>query len=305
MKTKALFFFLGWLLNIVLLVLWIGIYLSPPKKINEGAVQQWMQSLEGKVAIVTGTSSGIGQAIAKRLGEQKVQLVLVDKDPEGSTALQKELQSKGVKSIFIKADLIEEAQRGAIVPKTLETFGKIDFLINNAGYGYTAHPDSIDLPQAKKQFEVNFWAAIDLAKQVIPVMRKQGGGMIVNVGSIAGVNTDAFPLKSSVYVASKHALVGWSKKAAKDLEGENILVKVMNPGGVKTKFYENLQGPHADYLANYVKPYYMGFDSPEKIADELVLAMPQPEVVSYLGQGKVMRLSSNLTCLLLNRDCRD
>lgn len=126
----------------------------------------------------------------------------------------------------------------------MERFGAIDYLFNNAGYSYLARLDQMDLDMAHHLFEVNYWAYVDLADRVVPIMKEQGGGTIFNTASILGVRPG--PPGLGHYAATKHALVGMFRVAAKELEPHGIRVFVGAPAGLRSNISVNSTGPLAD-----------------------------------------------------------
>ena len=156
-----------------------------------------------QVAIVTGSSHGLGHELATLGAEKGMKLVLVDMRPEASEELAAQIREDGGQAIVVEADLANPAQRADVIEAAMDEFGRIDFLFNNAGYSYLAKLEQMDLEQAHRLFEVNYWAYADLAQRVIPIMREQDGGTIVNVSSILGMR--AAPAGLGHYAASKHA----------------------------------------------------------------------------------------------------
>lgn len=198
----------------------------------------------GKVAIITGSSSGLGYELALIAAEKDMKLVLVDIDPEPSRALAALVLAEGGEAITVEVDLADPNQRPLAVEAALETFGSIDILFNNAGYLYSATLEQMDLEAARHQFEVNYWAYVDLAQRVLPTMKAAGGGTIVNVAS-AIIHRPA-SAGFDHYAATKQAIRGSFEAAADELAPYGIDVFIASPGGLATNILRHSVGPLAE-----------------------------------------------------------
>ncbi len=188
--------------------------------------------LSGKVAIVTGASSGIGRATARLLAEKGVRVALVSRSKEKLEKLSGELNG----SRAIPADMTKIPQVRRMVKKTQEHFGRIDILVNNAGQGYDAPVEMIDIGTFRYIYNLNIIGPVAAMQQVIPVMKKQGGGTIVNISS--GTALMHLP-GMSPYASSKRALAGISLAARQELEKDHIVVSVVYPYITLTEFERN------------------------------------------------------------------
>ncbi len=154
--------------------------------------------------------------------------------------------------------------------------GLVYYLFNNAGYSYLATLEQMDLDQAHRLFEVNYWAYVDLAQQVIPIMKEQGSGHILNVASILGHVPGSPGLGH--YAATKHALVGMFQVAARELEPYGIQVQIASPGGMRTNIARNSVGPLADQsrdrAADWEDPAIPARDIFEKMRTDEVVFHP-------------------------------
>ena len=236
--------------------------------------------LAGKTAIVTGASSGIGRELAREASRRGMKLALVDIRPEGSRALAKEL---GGETIVIEADLAKPEDRERVVAETQARFKTIDALFNNAGYGYMATVEEFELDAAKRQFEVNFWAYVDLARRVYPEMAKRKSGTIVSVASLMGL-IDGFE-RTAMYSASKHALVGWGRTVAPEFRRAGINFKVVCPTGVKTQFFEHLEGKGAKSVRDRIGDASEDFDDPARIAGDVFSSLDADGVFVFPGSA--------------------
>ncbi len=201
---------------------------------------QWF----GKVAVITGSSSGLGAELAQLAADKDMRLVLADIRPEPSREFASQVLAEGGEAIVVEVDLADPDQRGNVIEAALEAYGTVDYLFNNAGYSYLATLEQMDQDMARHLFEVNYWAYVDLAQRVIPVMKEQGSGTILNVVSILA-HVDS-PAGTGHYAASKAALLGIFQAAAAELEPYGIRVFLASPGGMRTNIARDSVGPLAD-----------------------------------------------------------
>ncbi len=192
-----------------------------------------MGKLDGQVVIVTGASAGIGEAAARMLAGEGANVVLVARRRERLDQLKKEIDQAGTHALAIEADITSPEDRGRIVKETISRFGRIDALVNNAGYGQRGPVEMVPIEAIRHNFETNLFSLIALTQLVIPIMRKQAGGRIVNISSVAG--RVARPL-SSVYDATKHALEAISDGLRGELAPFGIKVIIVEPGFINTEF---------------------------------------------------------------------
>jgi short-subunit dehydrogenase len=155
-----------------------------------------MSKLDGQVVIVTGASSGIGEATVRMLAAAGANVVLVARRRDRLDQLKKEIEQSGARALAIAGDITSPEDRERIVQTTMSEFGQIDVLVNNAGYGQRGPIEMVSVEAIRQNFETNLFSLIGLTQLVIPIMRNQGSGRIVNVSSVAG--RIARPL-SSVY----------------------------------------------------------------------------------------------------------
>ena len=191
-----------------------------------------MGRLDGQVIIVTGASAGIGEATVRMLASRGANVVLVARRKERLDQLMKEIEREG-RALAIAADITSAEDRHRIVRETMSAFGRIDALVNNAGYGQRGPIELVPVEAIRQNFETNLFSLIALTQLVIPIMREQGSGRIVNISSVAG--RVARPL-SSVYDATKHALEAISDGLRGELAPFGIKVVVIEPGFIITEF---------------------------------------------------------------------
>ena len=186
----------------------------------------------GKVALITGGSSGIGRATAIALAQAGASVVVADIDDEGGRETVRLIEEGGGRAAFVHADVTRGEDLEGMVAYAEETFGGLDILHNNAGIatGRPRFPDASPV-RWEQTFAVNLWAVIAGTQVAVPAMRRRGGGVIVNTASIAGLTTY---LPDPVYAASKHGVVGLTRALAFLRDEANIRVNCLCPGVVDT-----------------------------------------------------------------------
>lgn len=180
-----------------------------------------------KVAVVTGASSGIGAATAKRLARSGFTVYGAARRVDRLA----ELERDGVRPLPL--DLTDDAAMQAAVQRVLDEQGRIDVLVNNAGYGSYGAVEDVPLSEARRQFEVNVFALARLAQLVMPSMRQQRSGRIINVTSMGGKFATAF---GGWYHATKFAVEGLSDSMRQELAPFGVDVVIIEPGGIKTEW---------------------------------------------------------------------
>lgn len=183
-----------------------------------------------KVVLITGCSSGIGRATAEFFADEGWNVVATMRHPE-----QRDIDLKEHENVDrVHLDVLDPGSIREAVRHTVEKYGHIDALVNNAGYAVEGVFESSTPEQARKQFDTNVLGLMDVIREVLPVMRKQKGGVIVNVTSIGG--RMAFPMYT-LYNSSKFAVEGFSEGLQYELRPHNIKVAVVEPGVIRTDFY--------------------------------------------------------------------
>ena len=188
-----------------------------------------------RVALVTGGTRGIGFAVARRLAHDGLAVGISGRSPEsvgeGLERLRKEVPSG--RFAGHPADARREHDQRALIAWTEETFGRLDVLVNNAGIGEFASVEELDPERFRAVVETNLFGPFYATRFAAPLMKKSGGGFIVNIGSLAGVNAFA---GGSAYNASKFGLLGFSESSMLDLRPQGIRVAAVLPGSVATEF---------------------------------------------------------------------
>lgn len=194
-------------------------------------------TLDGKVVIVTGSSKGIGLAMATAMAEAGAKLVVSSRKQDAVDAAAKGICDAGGEAIGIACHVGKADQREALIAKTVEHFGGIDVLVNNAAINPAFGPLlSIEEAAFDKIYEVNLKAPLELSKLAHPHLEKSGKGAVINIASIGGVTPEPF---LGVYSTSKAALISLTKVMAREW-GPDIRANVICPGLVRTKFAEML-----------------------------------------------------------------
>ncbi|WP_323784253.1 SDR family oxidoreductase [Thalassovita sp.] len=219
---------------------------------------------EGKTAIVTGASSGIGKATAQRLAAEGASVVLVDINGE---ALQQALPDTGGPHMTVVCDVADEQAVEACVKAVLDRYGRIDVICNNAGMVCTHHPiTELDSDKLQRVFQVNLFGMMYFIKYGARAMIEQGGGAIVNTASVAGIRSGA---GGNAYSASKAGVINLTQTTACDLGQYNIRVNAVCPGLIET----GMTKPVFDYARDKGKEDKLGsraelrrFGKPQEIA---------------------------------------
>ncbi|MFW6358248.1 MAG: SDR family oxidoreductase [Chroococcales cyanobacterium] len=190
-----------------------------------------------QVILITGASSGIGAALAELLAAQymSIRLVIAARSSDKLEQVATQCRKAGAEVLVVPMDMADTEEVKALAQQALDTFGRVDVLVNNAGYGQMGPIELVTPEEAKRQFAVNYHGALTLIQSLIPGMREQGGGRIVNVSSLGG--RMAFPV-GGLYSSSKFALEALSDVLRMELGAFNIKVIVIEPGPVKTGFFE-------------------------------------------------------------------
>jgi short-subunit dehydrogenase len=191
--------------------------------------------LVGKVVVVTGASMGIGEAIAKLFAEEGANVVLLSRDAARAETARTRIGCLD-RTAALSCDVRNSEEIDRVLALTLHHFKRIDVWINNAGHGLLDSVAQADIQACHEMFETNFFGAMSAMQAVIPVMRQQGGGSIINISSVAG--HIPVPFHAS-YSATKFALNAIGKAAGVELKKDAIHVLTVCPGYVRTAFSEN------------------------------------------------------------------
>lgn len=212
-----------------------------------------------QVAIVTGASSGIGQATAQTLAEDGVSVVLAARRVDELEALADRIESTGGTALVAPTDITDEDDLDTLVETVTDSFGRVDVLVNGAGFGLYGSVEETSIEDARYQFEVNLFGLAGLTQRVIPMMREQGHGTIINISSMGG---KIWTPLGAWYHASKHGLEGWSDCLRYELAPFGIDVVVIEPGSIDTDWHDIMEeglversgdGPYAELVDDFVE----------------------------------------------------
>jgi len=191
--------------------------------------------IEGKVVVVTGASMGIGEAIAKAFVDRGAKVVLLSREAERAEAARSRIGNSD-KTLALACDVRQHGEIDRVVTSTIQHFGRIDVWVNNAGHGLIDSVAKMDLSACRDLFETNLFGTLAGMQAVIPTMKQQGSGTIINISSVAGHVPLAY---SGAYSGSKFAMNAMGKAARIELRKRNINVLTVCPGYVQTNFSVN------------------------------------------------------------------
>ncbi|CAM3857581.1 SDR family NAD(P)-dependent oxidoreductase [Cohnella lubricantis] len=256
-------------------------------------------SLEGRVVLVTGASSGVGAETAKLLSARGAIPILAARSEDKLRTVSKTIRGEHEAIVM---DVTDEASVRSAFRSAIDKYGRIDVLVNNAGFGeFVAFPDA-SLSHFQEMIDVNYLGAVRCVQEAYPLMRAAGSGHIVNVVSIAGKLATA---KATAYAASKHALLGFTNALRQDCKGTGIRVSAVNPGPIDTPFFDR-----ADPSGTYTRNLGSFMLRPEQVAREIVRTIetgrPEKDMPFISGAGAKLfqlfpRMADRLLSGLLNK----
>ena len=191
---------------------------------------------KNKIVVITGASSGIGEAAAIQFAKNGANIVLVGRRKEKLTEVEKKLSKYNIQTLVCSCDVSNKSQVKEMSKTILEKFGRIDILVNNAGFAIYGKVSDLAIEQIENQMGTNYFGMIYCIKNFLPTMLEQKSGHIVNVASVAG----SFGLPGiASYCATKFAMLGFSEGLKHELKGTGIGVTVVSPIMVRTNFFDN------------------------------------------------------------------
>jgi NAD(P)-dependent dehydrogenase (short-subunit alcohol dehydrogenase family) len=270
---------------------------------------QTSSDYNNSVAVVTGSSSGIGLETAILLSKSGFHTYASMRNLEKSKNIITEIANteKNLPLTVVQLDVNDDKSVKDAISQIVSEKGRIDVLVNNAGYGLFSPIEDVTLGQVKEQFETNFFGAIRVMHAVMPIMRRQRSGTIVNISSLAGrVGIPVF----SAYAATKFALEGLSESIRYELKEWGINIVIIEPGVIKTNAFENLktadtrsrsESPYADLIERVSKGFEEMIDnssSPPKLVAEAILnaiTSKDPEIRYVVGEDakSIMEVRKN------------
>jgi 3-oxoacyl-[acyl-carrier protein] reductase len=224
-----------------------------------------------EISIVTGGNRGIGKSIALRLAKENHDVIVFGRDEESLKKTSNEIKDIGVKCEYYIGDVADEVFVNNSMKKIIEKYGKIDNLINNAGTSVFKKVVDASLDEFKKQVNANLYGIFNFSKAVLPKMIERKSGAIINIVSLAGKNSF---VGGTMYSASKHAALGFTKSLMLEVREYNIRVAAICPGSVDTEFFNgSSMNPNRDKILK-----------PEDIAETVIsiLKLPARALISEI-----------------------
>jgi NADP-dependent 3-hydroxy acid dehydrogenase YdfG len=235
-----------------------------------------MTRLDGKVAVVTGASSGIGEATAEALAAEGAAVVVAARREDRLADLVERIRGNGGRVLAAVCDVSDESQAHGLVQKAVEEFGTVDILVNNAGVMLLSSVGKGLSEEWRRMFDVNVMGLLYATDAAIEAMRRQGGGHLVNISSLAGRKVTRE--SSGVYAGSKFAVGAISEGLRQELLQDNIRVTIVEPGAVETELPNHITDEDArESLGGLV---HLEKLQAEDIANAIVYAVTQPGRVS-------------------------
>lgn len=225
--------------------------------------------MKKKTVWITGASSGLGWEIALEASRKGYRLVLLARNVMKLQELKKVIEHSGGEAHIYSLDISDTEMVKKVTETIMNEVEHIDVLINNAGFGIFERVESAEIKNVKDMFAVNVVGLIALTKQVLPYLLKQNSGHIINIASQAGKLSTP---KSSVYAATKHAVLGFTNGLRLELMDENIHISAVNPGPIKTAFFER-----ADQEGTYVKNVEKWMLDPKDVARATIQLIEKPK----------------------------
>jgi NADP-dependent 3-hydroxy acid dehydrogenase YdfG len=231
-------------------------------------------NIEGKVVVITGASSGLGEATARLLSTEGASIVLGARREDRLQALVSELTARGSKATALTTDVTHRDQVQKLVDIAVQTYGRIDVIINNAGLMPQSLLEQLKVDEWDRMIDVNIKGVLYGIAAALPYMQKQKAGHIINVSSVAGHKVGP---GSSVYAATKHAVRALSEGLRQEVKPYNIRTTVISPGAVATELPNTITDAA---VAERIKNFYANVAIPaDSFARAVAFAMSQPEDV--------------------------
>jgi NADP-dependent 3-hydroxy acid dehydrogenase YdfG len=231
-------------------------------------------NIEGKVIVITGASSGLGEAAARHLSEQGAKVVLGARRVDRLQALAEELNKNGTKAIALATDVTQVEQVKALVDEAVKTFGRIDVIINNAGLMPHSPIDRLKIDEWNQMIDVNIKGVLYGIAAALPHMQQQKFGHIINVSSVAGHKVRP---NGVIYSATKHAVRVITEGLRQEVKPYNIRTTVISPGAVDTELPNSIS---EEDIAKGIKDFYKNYAIPaSSFARTVAFAIDQPEDV--------------------------
>jgi len=231
-------------------------------------------NIQGKVVVITGASSGLGEATARDLSAQGATVVLGARRADRIQSLADELTRRGGKALAVPTDVIHSEQVKKLVDRAVQAHGRIDVMINNAGLMPQSPLERLRIDEWDRMIDVNVKGVLYGIAAALPYMKQQKSGHIINVSSVAGHKVRA---GGAVYAATKHAVLALSEGLRQEVKPYNIRTTVISPGAVATELPNSISEPD---VAESFHKFYEAFAIPaDSFARAVAFAIGQPEDV--------------------------
>ena len=269
-----------------------------------------------KVAIVTGASSGIGEATARRFAKEGYAVVLAARRQDLLDRIALDIAREGGRSLVVPTDLSDAAETSALVRRAVDAYGRVDVLVNNAGYGPPYALEQLDRSQLRHVFDVNLLSAMQLIGELTPIMRDQGGGRVVSVSSLSRYVGAPF---ASSYAATKGGMEAMNACMRLELAPWNIQLSVVVPGFVDTPAFETSReagkhlrddpdNPYRELMQNldeFTEKQLESAIAPEDVAEVIwkaaTVASPKPRYFAPRSAGTAARIFAAMPNKLAER----
>lgn len=232
-----------------------------------------VDNIQGKIVVITGASSGLGEATARHLSQLGAAVVLGARRFDRIQSLAAELVKHGGQAIAVKTDVTDSQQVKSLVDTAIEQHGRIDVMINNAGLMPHSPLDRLKISDWDRMIDVNIKGVLYGIAAALPQMQKQNGGHIINVSSVAGHKVRP---GSAVYAATKHAVLAISEGLRQEVKPYHIRTTVISPGAIATELPDSITEPD---IAESVRKLYKIAIPPESFARAVAYAISQPNDV--------------------------
>ncbi len=228
-------------------------------------------NIDGKVVVITGASSGIGESTAKLLAQGGAKVVLGARRRDRIDALAKEISASGGKAVGFTVDVAKRAEVEAFVKRAVETFGRIDVIVNNAGIMPIAPIEALKVEEWDRQIDVNLKGVLYGVAAALPQMQKQRSGHIINIASVYGIKV--FAPGGVVYCATKAAVRVLTEGLRMELHSQNIRCTVISPGAIATELPESSS---EEATRKYLREFYKMAIPADSIASAIAYAISRP-----------------------------
>jgi NADP-dependent 3-hydroxy acid dehydrogenase YdfG len=228
------------------------------------------ENIDGKVVVITGASSGIGEATARLLASKGAPVALGARRRERLDSLVNEIEKSGGKAVAYRTDVTRREEVEALVEGAVATFGRVDVMVNNAGIMPLSPLDRLDVDDWDRMIDVNIKGVLYGVAAVLPLMERQKSGHVINISSVAGHKVRA---DSTVYSATKHAVRVISEGLRQAVKPYNIRSTIISPGAVATELPNSITDPA---IKQRVSETYKIAISPEAVARAIAYAIGEP-----------------------------